>query len=625
MLFRITAPLALFAALTGLAGCSGGSAAVGTAKFSCAGDNPEALCLHSCNLGCSSTGCLRTTIAQNEIVILYFSDDVDPATVNHSTIRFRTAAGAAPVGEFFVNHNKVEFVPTLLISGNETFFGFRPNETYSLTIPGGPGEAETVRSTSGYAFNERFTCSVVASDGIRDLNEVAPTATLVSPSTSQLDAAPLDTIIRLEFNEMVDVTPFRSGSPVTFDVRRTFNGSNGRECNGNSQPTPLPGTPRLDFDPSRGISILTFRPQSALPSNICVEINVTSDVVDLSGKPAQPQRFRFLTEVLPLSERNVTEEFEDDQFLDRDNSGGSWSGGSASFAKIGGDGRHGVFTTDIGNYLGVVNGKHTYEINTDAALIPAEQTFTGTQQAVTNGEFFFSRFTLDATTRLKFIGSHPPIINVSGRIDILGEIDVQGESLPYMLASSAAGQDGGDGGIFGAAGGRGGDKCLGNGGPLGAYQGRDGESANILAGRGYASSAASSGGQGSDLFPLSGLSSAIFFGTPTGVSYSPSGTAGGGGGGLWQPGENGRVVTNDHIDPLTNTVPRRDVMGPVAPGGTAVQFFPFPPPSGSSKSSVHFLVGGSGGGGAASNAALSIGIGGAPVGNSSWAAGGGGG
>ena len=67
---------------------------------------------------------LRSDIAQNEILILQFSDEVDPATVNPSTIRLRTASGELPVGEFFVNGNQVEFVPTLSISGGQTFFGF---------------------------------------------------------------------------------------------------------------------------------------------------------------------------------------------------------------------------------------------------------------------------------------------------------------------------------------------------------------------------------------------------------------------------------------------------------------------------------------------------------------------
>ena len=34
----------------------------------------------------------------NEIIILKFSEAVDPASVNESSIRFRTASGDEPVG-----------------------------------------------------------------------------------------------------------------------------------------------------------------------------------------------------------------------------------------------------------------------------------------------------------------------------------------------------------------------------------------------------------------------------------------------------------------------------------------------------------------------------------------------
>jgi hypothetical protein len=107
----------------------------------------------------------------------------------------------------------------------------------------------------------------------------------------------------------------------------------------------------------------------------------------------------------------------------------------------------------------------------------------------------------------------------------------------------------------------------------------------------------------------------------SGVNYTPSASAGGGGGGLFAAGEVGRVVTNNHIDPVLGVPPRLDVMGPSASGGTPVQFFPFPAASGSQKSSVHFLVGGAGGGGAGSQAALCIVV----INPRQWAPGGGGG
>lgn len=616
MQFRTTASLALIVALAGLAGCSGGGAGtVGAANFSCNGSDALALCLQNCNLGCSTTGCLRTDIAQNEIIILQFSKDVDPATVDPTTIRLRTAAGEQPVGQLFVNGNQVEFVPTLLVSGGQTFFGFRPNEVYTLTIPGGKNEPNSVRSTSGQRFLSTYSCTLVASQGIRDINGVPPSAHLITPATAQIGSAPIDTLIQIEFNEMVDVTPFLNGTPVTFSVRRTRVENGQRLCDSNSEPQNLPGTPRLDFDPARGVSVLTFTPAVSLPSGVCVEVNVTSAVVDLSGHPAEPQTFSFLTVQLPLQEYQLSEEFDDDTHLDRSNSGGQWAGGVATFARIGGDGRHGEFAPDLGSFQGQIGGKDTYVFNTDATTIPATNTLTGSPMSVSDGNYYFSSMFVPANVRLRFIGSHPPVFHVAGAVDILGEIDIAGGSLAPLSTTSTVGQPGGSAGIFGGAGGRGGDKILtGTIGAQAANQGQAGESAHVVGGRAYATTAAQSGGRGSTVFPASGLNSALIFAAGT-VTYTPSASAGGGGGGLWTAGADGRVVTNNHPDPVLLVPPRLDAMGPNATGGTAVQFFPFPPASGSTKSSLHFLVGGSGGGGAASNAALSINV--AP----SWAAG----
>lgn len=594
-----------------LASCSsGGGAKTGSANFSCEGADPRALCLHSCSLGCDSTGCLRTDIAQNELLILQFSDAVDPATVNSSTIRLRTASGQEPVGEFFVNGNQVEYVPTLLTSGGATFFGFRSGEVYTLTIPGGAEAEIGLRGTGGQQFASTYTCTLAVTQGIQDLNGVAPAAILVAPTAQQLGAAPRDTVIRLEWNEMIDATPFSHGTPVEFFVRRTLVENGVRVCDFASDAQPLPGSPRLDFDPARGISVLTLRPVNGLPRAACVEIHVTGVVTDLSGKPAQPRTFRFLTEVGDPVETTVVEDFVDDGKLDRDRSGGAWSGGAATFAPIGGDARHGTFFADLGDYVGVVDGKHTYEIDTDATTIPPQNTFTGSPIAVTDGRFWFDSLLVAADTRIRFRGSQPPRISVAGRLEVLGEIDVRGQSLAYATAGTSQGQPGGKAGIFGGAGGRGGDKCSGTAPAGPAHRGRAGGDAGVLAGRAYFGSALGSGGRGSTVLPASGLNSALHYGTPGGppctLLYSPSACAGGGGGGARTAGGSGRVVHNNHIDPTTNTPPLLAAMGPAAAAGAAVTFFPFPASSGSTRSSIHFLVGGAGGGGAASNAALTL-------------------
>ncbi|MBL8729160.1 MAG: hypothetical protein JNM25_12055 [Planctomycetes bacterium] len=605
--------VALVVVLSGLAGCGTKGAEVGQASFSCVGSDAKALCLQNCNLGCSSTGCQRTNIAQNEIIVLQFSDKIDPATVSPSSIRFRTAAGDQPVGELFVRENQVEFVPTLSISGGQTFFGFAAGETYTMTIPGGEGQLGVLRSTSGKPFEKTLTCTLQSTLGIVDLNGVPPSAKLISPGLAQLASSPRDIDIVLEFNELIDATPFLGGttSPISYAVRRTRdtidpNDGDARECDPASQPVTLTGSQRLDFDPSRNVSIVTFRPAGTLPGNVCVQITVTGGVQDLSGRAAQPQSFQFLTEVVPQTQGQKAEEFDDDANLDVDASSGTWSGGVASFARIGGDGRHGPFDVSLGVDNGMINGKRTFTINTNNTVIPAANTTTGAAVAVTDGRFFFTQMVVPSDVRLRFTGTSPPVITVAGRLDILGEIDIAGQSVASS-PSTIAGQPGGAGGIFGGAGGKGGDRSTGFGVPSPTCNGEDGQPARVVAGHGYAGTTAASGGRGSSLFPASGLSADLVYPVPLpALAYTPSAAAGGGGGGSWQAGSQGRVVSNNHPDPVLLVPPRLDAMGPPAPGGSAVQLFPFPPPTGNQRSSEHFLVGGGGGGGAGSHACQAL-------------------
>lgn len=554
--------VALVVVLTGLAGCGGSQSTLGQASFSCLGSTARAMCLQNCNLGCSSTGCQRTNIAQNEIIVLQFSDEIDPATVTPSSIRFRTASGEQPVGELFVRENQVEFVPTLSISGGQTFFGFSPGETYTMTIPGGENQTGVLRSTSGKAFEKTLTCTLQSTLGIVDQNQVPPSAKLISPTLSQLGAAPRDVDIVLEFNELIDATPFISGtaSPISYSVRRTRatidpNDGDARECDPASQPVILVGSQRLDFDPSRGVSLVTFRPTGLMPGNICVQITVTSGVQDLSGRPAAPQAFQFLTVVVPQTQQQVEETFDNDTFLDVDASAAAWGGGIASFLRIGGDGQHGPFDTAIGQDDGQVNGKRQFTINTNSTIIPEANTTTGAPLAVTDGRFFFTQMVVPSDVRLRFTGTVPPVITVAGRMDILGEIDIAGQSVP-LSPSLAIGQvqAGAAGGIFAGNGGNGGTRCAGvTSPPPSLCNGVDGQPATLVAGHGYASSTAASGGKGSNVFPTTGLTTDLIYPPPPQISYTPSAAAGGGGGASWQPGGQGRVVSNNHPDPgLTN-------------------------------------------------------------------------
>lgn len=600
-------PIASSVLFLGLVACSGGTPASDLQVFDCGTADARVMCLQNCNLGCSETGCARTDIAQNETVILQFSDDVDPNTVGTNSIRFRTASGQLPVGEFFVNGNQVEFVPTLAIAGGQTFFGFESFETYTMTILGGDGTAGVLRSTTGKPFGKQLTCTLRATRGIVDPNGVSPIATLVVPPPPRWNDAPRDTSIVLEFNELIDATPFVSGaqSPITVRLRRTRQAvGGGLECNPLAQTQVLTIPPRLDFDAGRGVTIVTFDPSLDFPGSVCVEVLVTSAVADLSGRPAQPQTLVFRTEAAPVQEGRVDVAFDDPEDLDLPNSAGRVVAGEVQFAAIGGDGRHGPFRLDWcePGTPPIVDGKRVFVCDCDDTVVPASDSSTGSAVAITDGRFFLSSLVVPSDVRLVFVGTSAPQLTVAGQIDVLGEIVVAGRSLTAMPGQSAnAGQDGGLGGPFGGNGGKGGDRIVSlTVGAQEGNQGRAGQNVRVLGGHAYAATAAGTGGRGSTVFPASGLGADILMSASTGTSRAAvSASAGGGGGGTWLGALPGRVVSNTQA-PAPGLLA---AFGPQANGGTALQLFPLPALA---RSSQHFLVGGAGGGGAASNPAPAI-------------------
>src|SRR5262245_19297183 len=243
MRFRSSSPFALVAnflavalpvaIVSTLAGCSGGSAASLNVATACSGAATNAVCLDGCSLGCRGNTCDVTDIAQNENIVLRFSQAMDPRFVNTNTILLRTASGQLPVGDFIVNGAVVEFVPQVLTIGAQSFFGFAAGETYTMTLPGGPTEHNACRSTAGDPLIATTSCTLRVTRGIIDLNGVPPSARVVRP-IDPLNV-PREALIQLGFNEMIDATPFLQASPrnrpVAFEVAHSVDlGGGSRGC-----------------------------------------------------------------------------------------------------------------------------------------------------------------------------------------------------------------------------------------------------------------------------------------------------------------------------------------------------------------------------------------------------------
>ncbi len=408
-------------------------------------------------------------------------------------------------------------------------------------------------------------------------------------------------------------------------------------------PFPLPfpligvGMPGCDLLHSADVLGLVAMPQTASTLRFSLAIPAQAG---LTGAHIYAQAYAFAPGANPLqiiasngidwtiscgfgAPGQIVEMFDNTSQLDAEASAGTWAGGFGTFASIGGDGRHGAFDLGLASNTGlIVAGKQVFELDCDNTTIPATQTTTGTPIVVTDGRFYFTSMHLPADKRLRFIGSNPPVITVAGRLDIDGDIEVLGQSVTQtQISTLPIGQAGGAGGIFGGDGGQGGDRCNGAVGTVPDNHGRNGQNASVLAGHSYLGSTAGTGGQGSQIYPASGLNVSQQFAipnpSPTAFYYCLSAGPGGSGGGLRVPGGQGFV---EGVFSGPTPVPNmQSFMGPPTVGGTAMQLFPFPAPTGLQKSSQHFMIGGAGGGGAASACTLSLAL------NRTWSSGSGGG
>jgi hypothetical protein len=588
----LTALLALAAA-----GCNSGSKA-SDARTPCLGG--EAFCIVSCDLGCSQIGCGVSAIAENQRLKFRFSDRVLLASVNSASISIRTSTGNAPEGDYLVNNSEVTFVPRVRTVNGVSTFGFQRNETYIITLAGGVTSPFGVKSLSGTPLSQEFTCTVVASLGILDEDQQPPRATMIAPTN--LTAAPVDSTVVLRWSELIDTTALRgllnATTPVRFTLRRTIVVGGVRYCDRDSSGIVLEGLSQLDTQTVGGVpvTVLTFRPPVTLPGESCLEVLVSADVRDLSGRAGETTVFRFFTEAGVSTPIEFHETFANNEFFDPEISSNPWSNGARP-GLLGGDGRHGSFAPSLGQAVGQL--EYTWE--TTQFTIPASRTLDGQESVVTDGKFYFTDFRVPTGVIVNFVGTQPPQIYVTGKATIDGSLRLNGAAMTNFnsvgllntVAPVIAGQAGGAPGAGGGRGGQGGNECQGTGAT--GCNGTSGEDVRLLAGHAYAGSTTNTGGRGSAMNPPTGPSNIGLPNVNTSAilsAYRSYFAFPGGGGGFTTQGTAGSVSPLAGIQLGTN------------PGlANSFSLFPYPPvsPPPGYSSLNHFMVGGSGGGGGGSH------------------------
>ncbi len=565
--------------------CSGGSVSADKrAQPDCGVPGSESFCLTSCNLGCSQIGCSITDIAQNQPIILTFSQDVDPSPVNLSSISLKTAMGHEPVGSFVVQGSTVMFLPEVRLVGGASFFGFKANETYILRLSSGPDNINALRSTSGDPLVKTVECKLHVTRGVVDLDRRPPEAKLIVPAA--ISNVKRDSLIVIEFSELVNSAQISSKKHNLIDVRlrkvRPKTGG-GVECNPRAPTIKMDGSWRATNDTARQVTVAVFKPLLEFPGEICVEVQVTKGILDLARNPGQGQLFQFITEPSQKVERQIVEAFDNDENMDADFSSGVWGNGEATPGILGWDGLHGEFDLRLGRKI----KDEVYEWNTDNILIPKTHTLSGKDVRITDGVFRFSSFSLPRTAELYFVGSKVPQIYVRGSMSLEGKIFVNGVSTAPHMGTNFFGQPGGVGGCGGATGGKGAEQGDGKGHQP-KFNGSDGGDARLPAGHAYAGDEIGTGGKGAPQFPSSGQNFDINY--KWNNIFSAQMGAGGGGAGYTQAGTPGKVTILFNNDPTQG--------GPPSFGGKKLDLFPLP--SGR-RVFDHFLIGGAAGAGGSSH------------------------
>ncbi len=601
----------------GFASCSGGGSS-DTASLRVRCIDGSAFCLISCDLGCSQTTCAVTEIAENQRLRFSFSDAIDPFSVNAATVSIRTVTGAAPDGELIVSGQELSFVPRVRTVNGVSSFGFQRNETYVITLAAGGSSGQGVRSLAGDPLGKEFSCTVVASRGIVDADQQPPRVQMISPTN--VAAAPLDPTVVLRFSELIDTTPLRgtltNSSPIRLVLRNANPGPNGLVCDRDAQGLGLEALPQITTEILGGTpsTVVTIRPTVQLPGESCVEVVVSADIRDLSGRQAVPASFTFFTEPGVSTPLTFTETFASPANLDQRTSGGTWNNGGRP-APIGNDGRHGSFVPSLGTQV----GSNTFEWNVDNTVIPAANTLTGLEYTVTDGKFYFTDFLVPEGTTIRFVGSVPPQIWVRGEVDVRGSLLLNASPMPFWIPATGAsagqrvsdfngrgatnatapfvnGQPGGAPGPGGGRGGAGGNECQGTGpiivNGVVVTNGQPGQNVRLPAGHAYAVQAIDTGGRGSVMNP------------PTGIALPNSPLLGSVYRGLFSPGGSGGGFSLAGGLPTTNPLGAMNI-GAVPPAGLQFNLLPYPPvplPNPNYSSLDHFVVGGSGGGGGATHA-----------------------
>lgn len=274
----------------------------------------------------------------NEVLEFRFSEPVDPATINVSTLQVRRGPGfgQAVFGQMQVSGSTVLFFPQLPGLCDLSDSGFQPARNYRVTLVGYPEQfpirntvGQPLRSSMNFEFGTRASDTALWRDGIPAQQPVLVAA--LNESGAPVDGVAAVPVVDgnelvLSFSENLDPCTISDSTVRFFEYQRgnplVFNAAGGGRSTGftpaaDADPSPLswgsidPGEVDLAADPQRIRAILTLQQtfqQTLLrvtpefgrfPENALCVLELTFGLKDLAGSTLVPVYVAFTTENLP--------------------------------------------------------------------------------------------------------------------------------------------------------------------------------------------------------------------------------------------------------------------------------------------------------------------------------------
>lgn len=379
-----------------------------------------------CSLGCGGTTFAVSTWQANKDIVFTFSQDVDPASVNFSSISMTSVAdGSAPLGSFLVSGKLVTFRPALLETSGGLTFGFTDGFTYRIEIPAsGPN---VVRSVSGRP-NSNFIRGTITIQGLADLVPGPPTVFSYDPNPDNPPTANLFPIT-IVFGDILRTSqladPVTGASAlVTVAVADAQSGSSSE----------IPGLFAASLDRNSLTTTLIFTPLVGYPSGDegrrQLQVNLSQQIVDLVGNPLAGAGIL----VIPLPEGSsasgsISETFDDGSKEDPSGGvGGLW----AEIAGVLDSGQDPLTGDHLGGSSGVLGRLEltgqVVQWSTESQALFSD--FLGESATVTGGVFPFEEISVSSDSAISAIGSLPIRMIARGDFVFGGRLNLDGEDAP---------------------------------------------------------------------------------------------------------------------------------------------------------------------------------------------------